>query len=374
MTVSASAQTLERSQTFDNMYVGINGGVAAKATGNKWLDNLNPHFGMRIGRWFTPVFGLAADGTAYLSNKPYLSTATAIRATNVSLLGTVNFTNWFGGYKGAPRTVEVVGLYGIGWGHLFRNSSKLYPQRAEVYVNNKNGSVAYQPANKWTSKAAIDLAFNFGRQKQWQFYIEPSVTWVFLGTDRQPVAQKTHGLSFSDQQPRYTLNNMAVQVSGGFIYHLPNSNGTHHFKLAGPDMSEINRLNGVINQLRDDLARKPKEREVVKEVIKEVVKEVQVPGKEVKVENLVFVTFAQGKSVLGKEAMAALDIVKPGSHVQVVGTASPEGNPEANQKLSQARADAVAAYLTERGVVVDEATGQGVQGTTSNRLAIVYVK
>ena len=139
-------------------------------------------------------------------------------------------------------------------------------------------------------------------------------------------------------------------------------------------MNEINRLNGVINQLRDDLARKPKEVVKEKEVIKEVVKEVPVPGREVKVENLVFVTFAQGKSVLTKEAMEALNNVKAGSHVQIVGTASPEGNPEKNQQLSQARADAVAAYLSERDVIVDEATGNGVQGTTSNRLAIVYVK
>jgi outer membrane protein OmpA-like peptidoglycan-associated protein len=56
------------------------------------------------------------------------------------------------------------------------------------------------------------------------------------------------------------------------------------------------------------------------------------------------------------------------------GTASPEGNPELNQRLSQARADAVADYLRERGVIIDEAEGKGVQGTTSNRLAIVYVK
>jgi hypothetical protein len=34
----------------------------------------------------------------------------------------------------------------------------------------------------------------------------------------------------------------------------------------------------------------------------------------------------------------------------------------------------VADYLRDRGVIIDEATGKGVQGTTSNRLAIVYVK
>ena len=45
-----------------------------------------------------------------------------------------------------------------------------------------------------------------------------------------------------------------------------------------------------------------------------------------------------------------------------------------NDRLSQARADVVANYLKGRGVIVDEATGKGVQGVTSNRLAVVYVK
>jgi outer membrane protein OmpA-like peptidoglycan-associated protein len=86
------------------------------------------------------------------------------------------------------------------------------------------------------------------------------------------------------------------------------------------------------------------------------------------------VTFAQGKSFLTKEAKKALDAVKSGKHVQIVGTASPEGSKEINDKLSQARADEVAKYLKNNGVVVDEATGKGVQGNTSNRLAVVYVK
>lgn len=55
-------------------------------------------------------------------------------------------------------------------------------------------------------------------------------------------------------------------------------------------------------------------------------------------------------------------------------TAFPEGSAELNQRLSQARADVVAKYLQDRGVVIDEATGKGVQGTTSNRLAVVYVR
>ena len=45
-----------------------------------------------------------------------------------------------------------------------------------------------------------------------------------------------------------------------------------------------------------------------------------------------------------------------------------------NDRLSQSRADEVAKYLQNKGVVIDSATGKGVQGVTSNRLAVVYVK
>ena len=171
----------------------------------------------------------------------------------------------------------------------------------------------------------------------------------------------------------YNINKMYVQLNAGFIYKFQNSNGTHNFTVARlRDQAEIDGLNAEINRLRDELAKKP--REIVKEV--EVVKEVAGKNivREVKVEDLVFVTFAQGKSELTADARKALSSIQAGKHVQIVGTASPEGNPELNQRLSQARADAVAQYLLTRGVAVDEATGKGVQGTTSNRLAVVYVK
>ncbi len=39
MAVSVSAQTVQESKIFDNVYVGINGGVATKTTENRWLSN-----------------------------------------------------------------------------------------------------------------------------------------------------------------------------------------------------------------------------------------------------------------------------------------------------------------------------------------------
>ena len=56
-------------------------------------------------------------------------------------------------------------------------------------------------------------------------------------------------------------------------------------------------------------------------------------------------TFAEGKSALTADAKKALDEIAEGKHVQIVGTASPEGSKELNDRLSQARADVVADYL-----------------------------
>ena len=372
MAASVSAQTVAESKTFDNIYVGINGGVATKTTGHKWLSDLDPNAGIRIGRYFTPVFGLAIEGNAYFSNKPWGSTGTVVRATNASLLGTVNLSNWFGGYKGEPRTFEVSALYGLGWMHVFTNNKAFEAATSEN-------------RNRMTSKAALDFAFNFGSAKQFQFYVEPSINFAFLGQSKSkelvatgnalaPVAVADHqeyGYKAASQagQPAYNINNSFVQLNAGLVYKFANSNGTHNFTIVTPrDQAEIDALNAQINELRN---RKPEV--ITKEVVKQVVKEVP-SVKEFTVSDLVFVTFAQGKSALTNDAKAALNNVKEGVHVQVVGTASPEGSKELNDRLSQARADVVANYLKGRGVIVDEATGKGVQGVTSNRLAVVYVK
>ena len=368
MAASVSAQTVAESKTFDNIYVGINGGVATKTTGHKWLSDLDPNAGLRIGRYFTPVFGLAIEGNAYFSNKPWGSTGTVVRATNASLLGTVNLSNWFGGYKGEPRTFEVSALYGLGWMHIFTSNKAFEAATSEN-------------RNRMTSKAALDFAFNFGSAKQFQFYVEPSINFAFLGKSHSHnVAVTPAGLTYPEYnvnygykataqagQPAYNINNSFVQLNAGLVYKFANSNGTHNFTIVTPrDQAEIDALNAQINELRN---RKPEV--ITKEVVKEVP---SVKVKELSVSDLVFVTFAQGKSNLTREAKAALNNVKEGSHVQVVGTASPEGSKEINDRLSQARADVVANYLKSRGVNIDDATGKGVQGVTSNRLAVVYVK
>ena len=343
--VSASAQktTVTANKALDNIYVGFAAGAETKASKQKLgsFASFGPTATLIVGKNFDPIFGLRAEGVVrfnvhgsnpreckWVQTRVLGTNATAgkfVNGLDVNLLGTFNLSNAIAGYKGQPRTLEFIALYGFGWSHKFGGG----------HVNAIN------------SKAGLDVAFNFGAKKQWQAFVEPSINFFDLN-------------SF-----KYNIDNSFVQVTAGLVYKFNNSWGTHNFKLAElRDQAEIDALNAQINELRN---RKP-------EVItKEVVKEVPV-GKEVRVEDLVFVTFAQGKYNLTNEAKAALDKVAEGAHVQIVGTASPEGSKELNDRLSQNRANAVADYLKGRGVVVDEAIGKGVQGTTSNRLAIVYVK
>lgn len=346
----ASAQTVQESKTFDNIYVGVNGGVATKTTGHAWMKGLDPNFGIRVGRWFTPVFGLAVESNAYFSNKPFKSTGTAVRYLNTSLIGTVNLSNWFGGYKGEPRLFEVIPVVGLGWGHLFGHNN---------YRTDGSNKIEYP--NDFTSKLGIDFAFNFGSKKQWQAYVDPAILYGL--NDRSDL----DNFDISNGGVQYNINHSYVELNAGIVYKFPTSNGTHNFKVIETrDQSEIDNLNNQINDLRSELAKEPKE--VVKEVEKETPNDGSLAGDQV------LVTFAQGKSNLSNDAKKALDAIQNGTHVRIIGTASPEGGKRINQKISQARANNVANYLKSKGVVVDEAKGVGVQGAASNRLAVVYVK
>jgi len=362
LAVSASAQNLEKSKALDNWYIGGSFGAQVKTTGVPWMKNLNPTFGIRAGKNITPVFGLALDGVAAFRNKPFESNGNFIPYMNWNAMGTFNFMNAFRGYPGEPRKFEITALYGVGWFHTFgtKSHSKINVPYEEVNSN------YFGRINRISSKIALDFAYNFGAAKQFQLYLEPSLTYLFLGdyiTNYH--AEYGYGFVSSGDQPTYNLSNSIFQLSLGFLYKFKTSNGTHNFKYATGGYSQAD-IDALKSQIKDLQNRKPET--ITKEVASDPI------TKEISVKDLVFVTFAQGSSQLTSEAKNALDAVPEGRHVQIVGTASPEGDAELNQRLSENRANNVADYLKERGVLVDSAQGLGVQSSTSNRLAIVYVK
>lgn len=345
---SASAQTVTESKTFDNFYIGINGGVATATTGHGWLKNLQPNAGLRIGRNFTPVFGMAVESNAYFKNTNGFTTGTLVNALNTSLLGTVNLTNWFGGYKGEPRVFEVSALYGLGWGHIFGTPTEEYK------------------TDMLTSKVGLDFAFNFGSDKQWQFYLEPAIIYSLNGNGYQGV--------------KYDIDRSVVQLNAGIVYKFKNSNGTHNFKIAElRDQSEIDALNAQVNSLRGELSGKDSELDAKDRKIADLEKALEdcknskqpVYVRPVTATNLQpTVLFRQGKSVIDPAQYAPIELIAtymknhPEAKVEIKGYASPEGSAEINQKLSEERAEAVKNALVKKyKISADRLTTKGMGAT-----------
>ena len=351
MAVSVNAQTVTESKTFDNFYIGINGGAQVKTTGESWMNNLNSNAGLRIGRWFTPVFGLAAEGNVYFNDhcKHYMpQSKTVARYMNVGLIGTVNLSNWFAGYKGEPRLFEVVPVFGFGWGHTFGTAAG---------DNEKE-------LNALTSKAGIDFTFNLGKAKAWQVYVEPSMNWALNGYGYEGVA--------------YDINKSAFQLNAGIVYKFKNSNGTHNFTIAQlRDQNEIDGLNSQINSLRGDLNDKDAQLSAKDKQIKDLQNALDECNKKPKYVKPATATnlqptvlFRQGKAVVDKSQMPNIELIAqymknhPEAKVEIKGYASPEGNKEFNQALSQKRADAVKNVLVKKyKIAADRLTTKGMGAT-----------
>lgn len=368
MTANVSAQNtvLTSNKGSDNWYFGINAGVASTPSlTDEGRENATKFKGLaanaclRFGRNFTTVFGLAAEGTLYgLSDqKSILSSKTFIEATNISLLGTFNLCNLLAGYPGEPRVFEVVALGGFGWMHAYGTAPK---------------------TNFVTSKLAIDFTFNLGSEKAWQLFLEPSITYALDGwTTQQVVVNSNNGM-------KYNLGNAVLGLNIGFNYKFLNSNGKHNFAKAQlRDQREIYDLNNKINNLRqsldardqmilddhnrieeleqalDSCNKRPKQTVVVNEVKKETFLQP-------------IVIFGLGKSTIDPAQYASIEMIAkymrnhPESKILIRGYASPEGNPELNQKLSVARAMSVMTALINRyKIASNRITVEGMGATDS---------
>lgn len=336
---SMSAQKVyEKSQFLDNVYLGIEAGATFPQTFDPMFP-LNPAAGLKLGKDFSPVYGANLEGLVGFGDKGLENSHTFVKYATVGLNGTVSLTNLFASYD-ARRSFNLGLEAGFAYMRLFGD-----PWLTQT-PNVGDDSELY-------AKTGMTFGWGLGRSKAWQLYLEPAILWNLTNGPGDAV----------HFDRRYAQLGLFV----GFNYRFRTSNGTHKFK-----EYNLDDLNSEINNLRRQLAQKPKE--IIRKY--EVHDTIRIEGKqtEVRIRDLVFVTFQQGKSTLTPQMKRALNEVPVGRHVEIVGTASPEGSKAFNDRLSQARADVVAEYLKGRGVIIDSATGEGVQGVTSNRLAVVYIK
>jgi outer membrane protein OmpA-like peptidoglycan-associated protein len=336
---TVSAQTVTESKTTDNWYIGVNGGLGSETTHTAIFKNLNPTAGIRIGRYFTPVFGLALDSKLYFDNATERNTGTIVRSMDALLMGTINFSNWLGGYKGAPRSFEVIGLAGLGIGHIFSNNLEY-----EANMLNSNGLV---------TRMGLDFAYNFSENKAWQAYLEPSITY---GLDA--AGNGTYG--YGNRNINYNINKSNIALSAGLIYKFGNSNGSHNFTIVIPrDQAEIDVLNSKINELRGNVDAKDQviaskdntinglQNQLASKSSSNVVDSTSCLGQP-------SVIFRQGKSVIDPAQYANVATIakymdtNKDAKILIQGYASPEGSAELNQTLSEKRAAVVKDALVNK--------------------------
>ena len=356
LTASVSAQrtTVTANKAGDNWYAGINAGVGTNMQKYDWenagdkgagfFKGFTPEFGVRIGKNLTTVFGLALDVNAYFLNgkredgwraKSTFGSSTFIDATDFDLMTTWNLNNAFAGYKGQPRTFEVIALVGGGY------------------------------SRAW---AKHDL----GANKAWQVYIEPS---AILG---EPGVQYANPFYRVGDPKKY---NGTFSLKAGVNYKFGCSNGTHNFAIEQlRDQAEIDGLNAKINELRADNQAKDSKIAADGRTIQDLKAQLAacqarptaaaVVAAPVETVLQPIVIFRQGKSTIDAAQYASIEMIAKymknhkDAKVKVQGYASPEGNKELNQKLSEKRAEAVKTALVKKyKIAADRVTVEGLGAT-----------
>ena len=365
--VSANAQeTLSSSKFFDNWQVGVKAGGYSPTHHEAFIKSTRATFGAEIGKQISPAFRLGLEGMAYvrpigLDNAD--NAGNFIDQTNVSLVGTVNLSNLFGGYKEAPRFFEVEGFAGLGWVHS-------YPQGAESRKP-ENGAAL----NFMTAQFGSNFLFNLGQSKAWGVKISPAIIY---GVDRkEPNAHRGIRTSVSNNELN-SLNSL-IQVTAGVVYRFKGSNGAHHFTRPS-NREELEALNKQLAGLREDLrgkdgqlsesqrriAQLEKELEQVRNKKPEVIEKTVIKSKKT-LESVV--TYRVGRTNIEPSQLPNVERIAtylkkyPNSKVVIKGYASPEGNLEKNQKLAADRAESVKKVLVTRYKISSDriqAEGNGI--------------
>ncbi len=366
--LSANAQkSVQGSRFFDNWSIGLVGGGIVPTTHSDYIKDVRATYGVEVGKQITPVLGF---GVQFLANNNTTASQTIFDQHNLSLLGKINFSNWFCGYNGTPRLFEVEGVLGLGWQHNYNHN----------YAGVKG---VCDDTNCMTGKAGFNFNFNVGEAKAWTVSIKPSI--VYNLTD----AQKSY--------PEFNVNKSAIEVLAGVTYHFKNhSNGKHYMTLVKAyDQAEVDGLNAKINDLRSQVNDKDSQIAKLGADNRDLQQQLndcrnQKPAVQTVTKSTASleqtVTFRQGKSVVDASQLPNVERVATflknhkNSTVDIKGYASPEGSAEINAKIAKARAEAVKTILVNKYKIAANrinAEGQGVGNMFSeddwNRVSICTI-
>ena len=323
-------QTVMSSKFFENIYLGINGGIQAPLeTGD---THIHPAAGLELGKDITPVLGFSGDG--YLIFKED-GQEDAIQRLNVDLNATVNLSNWIGGYKGAPRRVEVLLVPGIGLGHNYRDLT---------YTN--------QDPNYVTFNTFAQFNINLGEKRAWFFNIKPGIVWnSYAGKQTGSIPNGLFRIDASD-----------LRITAGIAYRFGSKRtGSHNFVLCPYSVTkaDYDKVVAERDALQSELQKAPKV--VEKEVTKE--QKVEVP---VYLPAGSFISFKIGSVAVSPVEKVKLkqwaENVPAGKAVTIVGSADTStGSKAINEKLAGKRAEAVKKIMVEECGIAESGISTSIQ-------------
>ena len=377
----ANAQTVEHSRLFENTYVTLVGGGTTTGQfanvpapffwdGAKGVANgVRPFVGLEFGKYVTPVVGLSIEGLAFYNTT---TSYTFIDESAVLANGKINFSNWFGGYKGQPRRVEVVGVVGLGWGRDYVGNGQTWTSRLgnglEPVVGhdpyNSNG-INFTDKNYIVYNTGLELNVNLGKARAWQINVRPGVLW-FSKHSGEYQSFPTWG------------KDARANVQLGVTYKFGSKKKhSHNFVLCPYTVTaeERDALTKRINELEN---RAPEVKVVVKTQVDTIVVEKPVVNNKFST----IITFKIGSSKLEKVELAKLGVfagvLAENEKVNIVGSAdTATGSLKTNEKLSEKRAEAVKNALVNLGVSADRITTSTALDTNAepaaSRAAVITV-
>lgn len=361
MITLANAQTVESSRLFENTYVTVFGGGTTTGQFNQvptpffWdgakgvMQGVRPYMGLELGKYVTPVVGFSVEGLGFVNTT---TSNTFFDESAVLANGKLNFSNWFGGYKGQPRKVEVVGVLGMGWGRDYTGNGQTVSSKPAEDLETVVGTNVYDGAPTIPTdrdyvvyNAGAELNINLGKARAWQINVRPGVMWFNKYTKTQ-----------YQSLPRFMSDARAnIQIGVTYKFGSKRKGGSHNFVLCPYEVTRAD-YDKVLAELEAE-KNKPVQ---TKEVVRETVRTERVIEKETRVlVGSTIITFPIGSAALSsveKAKVAAFaKSLDNDTLVQIVGSADTKtGTETRNFALAQNRANVVKNVLVnEFGISAD---------------------
>ena len=363
--MTVNAQTKEKyvnEKATDNIFVSVTGGISMVNSGKSEgkFGSPAPHITVSLGKWFTPVWGVRAQGGLWKANFDTEHSYGTFDANGLPVGESAGYDK----NVGQLRLDAMYNLSNAIWGYnpdrVFNLS--VFAGPGLTFAKTANGMVQYaEDGNSWARVPAGDqkgrvyvngsvgLQGKFNVNKYWDIDIEAR----------------------GELAPSY-LGHLSTAKTVGGIYVGVGATYTFGGKKFVPYVSkvdmdalndEINKYRSELEQAQADLANAKNALANVKPEVREVVKEVQVAGPRA-------IFFKIGSARLddyGKvNIQLAAKILKanPDKKYKVAGYADKAtGSASWNQKLSEKRAQVVYDALIAEGVDKDQLELVGFGGT-----------